>query len=42
MPRDTPRQGAVICGVYVPGGVAVDVPAATIGRNATVYADPLK
>lgn len=40
MPRDTPAQGAVICGVYVPGGVAVGVPAATIGRNADVYHDP--
>jgi cytochrome P450 len=39
MPRDTPRNGAVICGVYVPGGVAVGVPAATIGRNAAVYPD---
>lgn len=40
MPRDTPSQGAVICGVYIPGGVAVGVPAATIGRNADVYRDP--
>lgn len=40
MPRDTPSQGAVICGVHIPGGVAVGVPAATIGRNADVYANP--
>ncbi|KAK3069602.1 hypothetical protein LTR53_011929 [Teratosphaeriaceae sp. CCFEE 6253] len=40
MPRDTPPQGAVIAGVYVPGGVAVGVPAATIGRNASVYPEP--
>lgn len=40
MPRDTPPQGAEICGVYVPGGVAVGVPAATIGRNASVYPNP--
>lgn len=40
MPRDTPSQGAVISGVYIPGGVAVGVPAATIGRNAAVYSDP--
>lgn len=40
MPRDTPPQGAVICGVYVPGGIAVGVPAAAIGRNADVYPDP--
>ena len=40
MPRDTPRQGAVICGLYIPGGVAVGVPAATIGRNAGVYPNP--
>jgi cytochrome P450 len=39
-PRDTPPQGAVICGVPIPGGVAVGVPAATIGRNATVYPNP--
>lgn len=42
MPRDTPPQGAVICGVYVPGGVAVGVPAASIGRNAKVYPNPHK
>jgi cytochrome P450 len=42
MPRDTPPQGAVICGVYVPGGVAVGVPAASIGRNADVYPNPHK
>lgn len=40
MPRDTPSQGAVICGVYIPGGVAVGVPAASIGRNADVYTEP--
>lgn len=40
MPRDTPPQGAVICGMYIPGGVAVGVPAATIGRNASVYPNP--
>ena len=40
MPRDTPSQGAVICDIYVPGGVAVGVPAAAIGRNANVYPDP--
>lgn len=40
MPRDTPPQGCVICGVYVPGGVAVGVPAASIGRNETIYRDP--
>lgn len=42
MPRDTPPGGVVICGVYVPGGVAVGVPAASIGRNASVYANPNK
>jgi cytochrome P450 len=42
MPRDTPPQGAVICGVYVPGGVAVGVPAASIGRNENVYPNPHK
>ncbi|KAF1965331.1 cytochrome P450 monooxygenase, partial [Bimuria novae-zelandiae CBS 107.79] len=40
MPRDTPPEGAVICGHYIPGGVAVGVPAATIGRNPSVYHDP--
>ena len=40
MPRDTPPQGAVICDVYVPGGVAVGVPAASIGRSGAVYKDP--
>lgn len=40
MPRDTPRHGAVICGIFIPGGVAVGVPAATIGRNSTVYPEP--
>ena len=40
MPRDTPAEGAVICGVYVPGGVAVGVPAATIGRHPMVYKNP--
>lgn len=40
MPRDTPSQGATICGVYIPGGVAVGVPAAAIGRNADVYDRP--
>jgi len=40
MPRVTPPGGAVICGVYVPGGVDVGVPAATIGRNPTVYRRP--
>ncbi|KAH8821390.1 cytochrome P450 monooxygenase [Xylogone sp. PMI_703] len=40
MPRDTPPQGADICGVYIPGGIAVGVPAATIGRNPTVYKNP--
>lgn len=40
MPRDTPPQGATICGMYVPGGVAVGVPAASIGRNAAVYPNP--
>ena len=40
MPRDTPPQGTVICGIYLPGGVAVGVPAATIGRNASVYSNP--
>ena len=40
MPRDTPSQGTVICGIYVPGGVAVGVPAATIGRKASVYPQP--
>lgn len=42
MPRDTPPCGAVICGTYIPGGVAVGVPAATIGRNPSVYANPDK
>lgn len=40
IPRRTPSQSAVICGVYIPGGVAVGVPAATLGRNADVYANP--
>ncbi|KIW94861.1 uncharacterized protein Z519_04839 [Cladophialophora bantiana CBS 173.52] len=40
MPRMTPPQGAVICGVYVPGNVDVGVPAATIGRNPVVYRNP--
>lgn len=40
MPRDTPPQGAVICGHYIPGGVAVGVPAAIIGRNEHVYKNP--
>lgn len=40
MPRDTPPQGAVIAGIYVPGGVTVGVPAATIGRNPDVYSEP--
>jgi cytochrome P450 len=40
MPRDTPPQGAEICGISVPGGVAVGVPPAIIGRNASVYPDP--
>lgn len=37
MPRDTPPEGAVICGHYIPGNVAVGVPAAIIGRNESVY-----
>lgn len=40
MPRDTPPQGAVICGHYIPGGVAVGVPAAIIGHNGDVYKNP--
>ncbi|KAK1074823.1 hypothetical protein LTR12_002466 [Friedmanniomyces endolithicus] len=40
MPRDTPPQGAVIDGVYIPGGVAVGVPAAAMGRNGSVYPEP--
>ena len=40
MPRDTPPDGVVVCGMYVPGGVAVGVPAASIGRNASVYPSP--
>src|SRR5262245_13793600 len=40
MPRDTPPTGAAICGLYIPGGVAVGVPAAIIGRNASVYPNP--
>lgn len=40
MPRDTPPAGATICGHYIPGGVAVGVPAATIGRNPSVYPEP--
>jgi len=40
MPRDTPPGGAVICGHYIPGGVAVGVPPAIIGRNPTVYTNP--
>jgi benzoate 4-monooxygenase len=40
MPRDTPPQGAEICGVSIPGGVAVGVPAATIGRHPEVYRNP--
>ncbi|KAF2790241.1 cytochrome P450 monooxygenase [Melanomma pulvis-pyrius CBS 109.77] len=39
MPRDTPPQGAVICNVFIPGGVAVGVPAAAIGRSPSVYYD---
>ncbi|PSN74843.1 cytochrome P450 monooxygenase [Corynespora cassiicola Philippines] len=42
MPRDTPSNGALIAGVFVPGGVAVGVPPAIIGRNAAVYPDPDK
>jgi len=42
MPRDTPPGGAVICGLFIPGGVAVGVPAATIGRHPMVYKDPNK
>jgi benzoate 4-monooxygenase len=41
-PRDTPPNGATICGVYIPGGVAVGVPALTIGRNPSVYSSPDK
>lgn len=40
MPRDTPPGGAVICGLFIPGGVAVGVPAATIGRHPMVYKHP--
>jgi cytochrome P450 len=40
MPRDTPQGGAVICGLFIPGGVAVGVPAATIGRHPLVYKNP--
>ncbi|KAF1950102.1 cytochrome P450 monooxygenase [Byssothecium circinans] len=40
LPRDTPSNGAVICDVYVPGGVAVGVPALSIGRNPSVYSSP--
>ncbi|KAF2113864.1 cytochrome P450 monooxygenase [Lophiotrema nucula] len=40
MPRDTPPNGAAIAGVYIPGGVAVGVPAASIGRNSSVYPNP--
>ena len=39
-PRDTPSAGVTICGVFIPGGVAVGVPAATIGRNPSVYPQP--
>lgn len=42
MPRDTPPQGAVICGIFIPGGVAVGVPAAIMGRNPAVYQNPNK
>ena len=42
MPRDTPPNGAAICGVNIPGGVAVGVPAFTIGRNSSVYPFPNK
>ena len=42
MPRDMPRHGAVICGTYVPGGVVVGVPVASIGRHPGVYPDPDK
>jgi benzoate 4-monooxygenase len=37
MPRDTPPGGALICVLYNPGGVAVGVPAAPIGRHPMVY-----
>lgn len=40
MPRMTPSNGAVICGVYVPGHVDVGVPAYSIGRHPAVYSDP--
>ncbi|KAK1824517.1 hypothetical protein LTR12_001109 [Friedmanniomyces endolithicus] len=40
MPRESPPQGAVIAGVFIPGGVAVGVPAAAMGRNASVYPEP--
>ncbi|KAF2710786.1 cytochrome P450 monooxygenase [Pleomassaria siparia CBS 279.74] len=40
MPRDTPPQGAIIAGFYIPAGVAVGVPAATIGRNDAVFTCP--
>lgn len=40
MPRDTPPRGALICGMYVPGNIAVGVPAAVIGRNSLVYPNP--
>jgi cytochrome P450 len=40
MPRMTPPGGAIICDLYIPGGVDVGVPAATIGRNASVYHNP--
>jgi len=42
MPRDTPPGGAVICGLFIPGGVAVGVPAVTIGRHPMVYKNPDK
>ena len=40
MPRDVPTGGAEICGIYVPGGTSVGVPAFTIGRNPEVYPNP--
>jgi cytochrome P450 len=39
-PRDAPPTGATILGTYIPPYTAVGVPAATIGRNASVYPSP--
>ena len=41
LPRTTPSQGAVLCGLYIPADVTVTTQAYTLHRNPDIYEDPL-